>query len=36
MTPVVNSTPILKELSPRPCILKKIAKLFKIVISNPF
>ena len=26
----------LKELCHRSCILKKIAKLFKIVISNPF
>ena len=27
---------VLKELRHRSCILKKIAKLFKIVISNPF
>ena len=26
----------LKELRHRSCILKKLAKLFKIVISNPF
>ena len=33
---IIMLSPYLKELRHRSCILKKLAKLFKIVISNPF
>ena len=33
---IENISVFLKELHHRSCILKKLAKLFKIVIFNPF